>query len=280
MKNFIKYFFLCITAFCICSLQVYSQTSPETFENLSDRCFALLETGDQNSFDEEYPKLYRLYARQIDPDYDDPVGPGQDSLLVETLFGMRDRDQSIRLLLMKSYKKYGENSEMSRRIRVEMNAVDESNAVEVQNIIDKYGWLGQDKVGESGNQTLFLCIQHVDDVLVQDKYLSVLRDAVRKGNAEPWHFAFLTDRTLMNKGERQVYGTQKIISHADPSKSYVVPLQDPDNVDKLRSEVGLEPLGEELEGSGLEWNLEEYKKRLPEIEKMYQSRFEKLNTKK
>lgn len=158
-----------------------------------------------------------------------------------------------------------------------MKDVDAKNAVLIQQIINKYGWFGKDKIGSEANQTLFLTIQHVDDLTVQTKYLPILKQAVKDGNAEPWHFAFLTDRILMNQGKNQIYGTQVI--HYGMQKSYVVPLENPEKVDDLRKEVGLDSLDNYLKEQGLTWNLEDYKKTLPENERLYKERFEKNKNK-
>jgi len=195
--------------------------------------------------------------------------------LRKELLNLQKEDQSIRLLLLESYKKYGRSDAISLKIREYMKSIDSLNSVRIQHFLDVHGWLGKDKLGEDGNETLFLCIQHSDDSILQDKYLPILKDAVKLGNAEPWHYAFLVDRILMNKGEKQIYGTQKIISD-DPTKSYLIPLRDPDNVDKLREEIGLGAIEDDLKEDGLKWNLEEYKKNLPVIEKMYKERYERI----
>jgi hypothetical protein len=47
---------------------------------------------------------------------------------------------------------------------------------------------------------------------------------------------------------------------------YVLPLEDPDNVDKRREEAGLLPIAEYLQSFGLIWDAAHYKKDLPDIE--------------
>jgi hypothetical protein len=46
-----------------------------------------------------------------------------------------------------------------------------------------------------------------------------------------------------------------------------LPLADPDNVDKRRAEVGLTPLAEYVKHWGIKWDVDDYKKQLPAIEK-------------
>jgi len=189
------------------------------------------------------------------------------------LIKVRDKDQSIRLIVL-DVRKNSNDSLLIKKVNKKMKLIDNESAIIVSKIIDKYGWLGNDKIGTEANQTLFLGIQHIDDTIVQNKYLPVLKEAVKNGDAEPWHFAFLTDRILMNQGEKQIYGTQTIISK-DPKLSYVVPLQNPEKVDELRKEIGLDPLNDYLQEEGLSWNFEDYKNDLPRIERLYKERYEK-----
>ncbi|MDY3352358.1 hypothetical protein PG357_10240 [Riemerella anatipestifer] len=175
----------------------------------------------------------------------------------------------MRLILL--YARKLEDSTITKKINSKLKDIDKESAKIVSEIIDKFGWLGSDEIGSEANQTLFLGIQHIDDLVVQNKYLPVLKEAVKNGKAEPWHLAFLTDRILMNQGKKQIYGTQTIISR-NPENSYVVPIQNPEKVNDLRKEIGLEPLNEYLNEQGLSWDIDEYYKNLPRIEKLYMER--------
>ncbi|AMR40472.1 hypothetical protein HZP39_03080 [Elizabethkingia anophelis] len=191
------------------------------------------------------------------------------------LLDVQNKDQSIRLIYQELKKTYTDDSDLVKSASEKMKKIDLESVDIVTKIIDKYGWLGKDKIGKEANETLFLGIQHIDDLVVQSKYLPAIKDAVKKGNAEPWHLAFLTDRILMNQGKKQIYGTQKIITK-NPETSYIIPLENPEKVDELRKEIGLDPLNDDLQEDGLSWNLEDYKKDLPRIEKLYKERVEKL----
>ncbi|MCC9138814.1 DUF6624 domain-containing protein [Pontibacter silvestris] len=208
--------------------------------------------------------------QQIDASYDADAK--------QTLEDIHASDQGIRLLLLEAYQVYGRESQEAKSIRARMKMIDEVNAKKIQELLQTKGWLGLDRVGELGNQAYFLAIQHVQDSVVQHKYLPLMRQAVEAGNAAPWQYAFLQDRILMNEGKFQIYGTQKILSD-DPTKSYLVPLQYPQRVDELRAEVGLKPLKEALAEEGFPWDLEDYSRRLPQIKKMYRKRFFQLKEK-
>ncbi|MCD8073269.1 MAG: hypothetical protein LUE10_08975 [Alistipes sp.] len=196
---------------------------------------------------------------------------GYDNPLRLRLKDIQYRDQGIRLVVM-----YSRSHPLADRIHDYMRRIDAQSAREVTAVIDRVGWPGEDMVGSEGAETVFLAIQHADDLEVQQKYIPLLRQAVLEGRAEGWQLAFLTDRILMNQGKKQIYGTQKVISYTDDSESYIIPLEYPERVDSLRAEIGLEPLAEELGEYGIEWDLESYYEDLPEIERKYRQRHEAI----
>ena len=68
------------------------------------------------------------------------------------------------------------------------------------------------------------------------------------------------------KGRRQVYGSQIGINGLT-GKHYVSPLDDPDHVDQRRASVGLPPMADYVKHWDIVWDVEAYKKLLPELEK-------------
>lgn len=197
------------------------------------------------------------------------IKDGYNDELRRAIRKIQDRDQGIRILYLNI-----KGNSLDAAVRDYMRTkVDPDCSEKICWILDEYGWLSEDEVGGEANETLFLGIQHVDDLKIQTKYLPMLREAVTEGRAEGWQLAFLTDRIRMNQGKKQIYGTQKILSTV-PGRSYIIPLEYPEKVDELRKEVGLQPLANDLEEEGMHWDLEEYMKNLPEIEKMYKERHE------
>ena len=69
----------------------------------------------------------------------------------------------------------------------------------------------------------------------------------------------------MRNGNRQIYGSQ-IGRDPETGEYYVSPLEDPENVDARRAEVGLSPLQDYVSNWDLEWNAKEYKECLPQLE--------------
>ncbi|MFP7656955.1 DUF6624 domain-containing protein [Chryseobacterium proteolyticum] len=184
--------------------------------------------------------------------------------LVEKLGSIYNEDQNGRREIGEIEKKYGRDSkEMQEHWRTIIKK-DSLNLIEVKAILDKYGWLGPDVVGNQGNNTLFLVIQHAD-LETQVKYLPMMREAVKNGKAQSGSLALLEDRIALRQGKKQIYGSQ-IGQDPETHAFYVSPLEDPDHVDKRRAEVGLPPLAEYVTHWNMKWDPEQYKKDLPNLE--------------
>lgn len=185
-----------------------------------------------------------------------PVAAVLDSIYAE--------DQKYRLQLDDIEKRYGLNSKEMNAQWAIINKKDSSNTRVVRSILDKYGWLGEDAVGNRGASTLFLVIQHADRI-TQENYLPMIREAVKQGKASGSSLALLEDRVALKQGKRQIYGSQ--IGRDNDTKLYfVLPLEDPDNVDQRRASVGLPPLAEYVSRWKIVWDVAQYKRELPALE--------------
>ncbi|MBK9962885.1 MAG: hypothetical protein IPP06_16640 [Saprospiraceae bacterium] len=184
--------------------------------------------------------------------------------LVAILDSIYIEDQTYRKQIDGIEKKYGwESKEMKDHWKI-INEKDSINLIKVKSILDKYGWLGADVVGGQGNSTLFLVIQHSDQS-TQEKYLPMMREAVKNSKAQGSSLALLEDRVALGQGKRQIYGSQ-IGRDPETKIYYVSPLEDPDNVDKRRAEVGLGPLSDYVSRWQIKWDVEQYKMDLPKLE--------------
>jgi hypothetical protein len=65
-----------------------------------------------------------------------------------------------------------------------------------------------------------------------------------KKKTDGWHYAFLQDRVLTMSGQKQIYGTQFDVDSNGKVSS--MPIKDSENVDKLRTEMGLEKISERM----------------------------------
>lgn len=89
----------------------------------------------------------------------------------------------------------------------------------------------------------WLIAQHADRQLdVQRRALQLMQQAVSAGAASPRELAFLHDRTRVNEGRKQTYGTQ--IAGVKDGAPVPWPCEEPERMDELRVEVGIEPFDE------------------------------------
>jgi hypothetical protein len=184
--------------------------------------------------------------------------------LVRILDTIHIEDQKYRKQLDEVEQKYGRESQEIKELWRTIEEKDSINLVKVTAILDKYGWLGADEVGSQGNQTIFLVIQHAD-ITTQKKYLPMMREAVKQKKAQANALALLEDRVALREGRKQIYGSQ--IGREKDGTYYISALEDPDNVDKRRAQVGLQPLADYVRNWQIQWDVEAYKKQLPELEK-------------
>jgi len=133
---------------------------------------------------------------------------------------------------------------------------DRNNLKSIIQILNKYGWLGPEEIGEQGSLTLFLVIQHADQ-LTQEKYLPIMREAVKNGKANGSDLALLEDRVLIGQGKKQIYGSQ-ITMDSRTGQYMLYPIEDEINVNKRRASVGLEPIEEYVKHFGIKYRISDF----------------------
>lgn len=177
---------------------------------------------------------------QSTPTFNAPLAARLDSIYEE--------DQKYRKMLSDVEAKWGMNSKEMYEHWEKINRVDSLNVIEVSKILDEHGWLGAETVGNKGNNALFLVIQHAN-LDVQEKYLPMMRDAVKAGRAEGSSLALLEDRVAMRQGRKQIYGSQ--ITRDENGVYQIAPIEDEANVNKRRAAVGLQPLEDYVKRVGI-----------------------------
>ncbi|HSQ85909.1 MAG TPA: DUF6624 domain-containing protein [Desulfobacterales bacterium] len=140
------------------------------------------------------------------------------------------------------------------------------NEKKIREILDTQGWPSKNIIREQGNLTICNVLQH-SGIEVREKYLPMMRKAVKEKGLDPGLLARAEDRLATDRGELQIYGGQ--IKYYPETKSFNVwPIMDPENVDHRRAEIGLEPMAEFLSNqrNQLAWDLEEQIRRTEEFE--------------
>lgn len=165
-----------------------------------------------------------------------------DSILKKQLELIAVEDQTLRLMLPEVTEKFGRESSEYKYIWSLINRQDSICIKKLIKIVDTHGWVGKNRIGAKANQGIWLIIQHAE-LKVQEKYLPLLKESVKKNESEGWHLAFLEDRVLMHNEKKQKYGTQAIWD-ANLMKNRIYPIEDLKNVNQRRLNLGLETIEE------------------------------------
>lgn len=168
----------------------------------------------------------------------------------EKLLAMVENDRRVREKLLKTGELFNGYAPPMEKVHLE-------NAAELEKMIaENGGWVGKSTVSEDGAEAAWLIAQHAISLPeFSRKCLSLLEEAVGKGEAEAWQFAYLQDRIRFFEGKPQRYGTQS--DWNEEGKMQVWRLEDVKKVNEYRAQVGLKPL------EFLVWENEETKENRP-----------------
>jgi hypothetical protein len=127
---------------------------------------------------------------------------------------------------------------------VQVKELDREHTERMREVIDLHGWPGRSVGGKAGSQAAWLLVQHADhDPEFQRRCLGLVEEAAGRGEADPRHLAFLTDRVLIHEGRPQRFGTQV---RMEEGRLVPIPIEDPEDVDERRRSVGLGPIEDYL----------------------------------
>ncbi len=174
--------------------------------------------------------------------------------LSQKLDSIYEEDQKYRKQIGPVMKEHGRNSEEVQDLFKTIMQKDSANLIEIKKTLDTHGWLGPEAIGEKANQTLFLVIQHADHK-TRKKYMPMMEQAVKEGNAKSQNFALLKDRVLLGEGKQQIYGTQVGVDQGT-GEYYLRPIENPEDVNKRRTEMGLGPIEDYVSRWNIEWSVE------------------------
>lgn len=122
---------------------------------------------------------------------------------------------------------------------------DQANTQVLGRIVAAHGWPGRSLVGEEAAQAALTLALHTDhDPRAQNGFLHAVHEAAQQREATASQWARLYDRCLARDGKLQVYGTQHRCRPDGELELY--PVQDRDQLDVRRAQVGLLPHAEQL----------------------------------
>ncbi len=206
------------------------------------------------------PRWEKINDAQIKK-YEAKKGPIRNEAFARALFRMIIKDQGLMFAGNIERRKYMQNGGyFSTPAIFPVLAMEEKNKEENEdmllNLLDKYGWPTASEVTEYAAAGAALIINH-SSYGVRKKYFPMLEEAFKKGEAQPLRYAKMRDRLLVEEGKEQIYGTQLKF---EENTRVPQPIEDIQNVDKRRAEIGLEPLSVYLkERFDIDWQLTQEK---------------------
>jgi hypothetical protein len=183
--------------------------------------------------------------------------------LIVYLSGMKTLDQMYRGQITAMWKSKNVDTLERNRIGKLQHDLDSTNFVKLDSLENIYGMETISSIGE-GN--VFIIVQH-GSLTLQQKYLPIFKKVHKeKGKILGQDLALLEDRLMVRTLQKQLYGTQ-VCKNAETKEQFVCAMEDPDNVHVRRLEMGIPfTMSEYCKYFDFKWDVEEYKKRLPEYE--------------
>ena len=116
----------------------------------------------------------------------------------------------------------------------------------VISIIEKCGMPTLKEVDQKQMDAIWLGLQHSTKE-IRKEYFPQIEKAVKNGDLSKSQYALMKDRMLMDEGKPQIYGSQ-----IKNGKLYK--LENPENVNKRRKEMGMEPIEDYLKNFNIQFN--------------------------
>ncbi|WND34470.1 hypothetical protein RI578_09280 [Streptomyces sp. BB1-1-1] len=141
----------------------------------------------------------------------------------------------------------------AKRLRNQLDAVqlgqdrhaDHADTKVLRRVLAEHDWPGHRLVGPDAARAAWSLALHADDDADFQRAATILLErAVQDGDARVQHWAHLYDRTLVNSGRPQEFGTQQVVATTGVE---LCPVRALDSLDQRRATVGLSPIAMALE---------------------------------
>lgn len=156
--------------------------------------------------------------------------PEKENIWIAEIIEMAEKDQEMRRRGVET----GERDE----------GLDRSNTERMKAIIEQVGWPTISKAGAAASHKAWLLVQHSPDVEFQKRCLKMMKQE-QDGEVNKKDIAYLEDRILILEGKPQIYGTQ---FKKEGNEYIVYPIENPERIDELRKELGMESLEKYRQG--------------------------------
>lgn len=135
-----------------------------------------------------------------------------------------------------------DNDSLCGILTQQIHQSDMDNLDKAKHIVEQYGWPKISEIGKDGQNNLWLIVQHADyDVQFQRRALLGMEKLKTTQEISKENYAFLFDRVQCNLNYKQRYGTQ-VVWGSNGEASAFRPIREEHLTDRLRGEMGLQPL--------------------------------------
>lgn len=196
---------------------LYFLTDDERWAQVETRQLDKLATQVTGTFD-------RAYARQ--------------------LLRIRMKEWAFRYHIMLAHRTLGPESPIATALSKVMGEHHNANEAHLLPLLEKRGWPELSAVGEAAAYAAGNVINH-SDLATRQQHLPLLKAACEKGEADWSRYAHILDRTELERGNPQIYGTQMALDE-ETGRYEPRPMIDPEHVGERRAEKGMEPIEEQL----------------------------------
>lgn len=168
------------------------------------------------------------------PQISNSQNPREDKNLKRELLDMQEARRKIEQKIIDSW---GED----QKLIALSNETGKKHLLRLCEIIRQNGWVGKEKVGDTGGAAISFLIIYSKGIELQKEILPVVSAAVKKGLLGRIVLACLIDSIRIELGQPQVFGTQTQIRD---EVFYLYPLQNEKKVDEWRKLYNLPPLAD------------------------------------
>ncbi|MCT4664972.1 MAG: hypothetical protein N4A45_07030 [Flavobacteriales bacterium] len=179
-----------------------------------------------------------------------------DKEVVGKLDTVRLFKEMYREKYFETVKEYGEKSQEVSEALEQIRSTDSLNFEIVSEILDRKGWQPQKRIGLKGSHTLYTTILETK-LENQLKYLPMIREAYKEGNVSSTQLSFIEDQVALKQRNKQIYGSQ-LGRDSITGKPFLLPVEDPENVNKRRHEIGLPKIEIFLSVWNIQWDPKEH----------------------
>jgi hypothetical protein len=178
------------------------------------------------------PASFPRPKRERPPQAQAPAAGAANDALRDELLAMLNEDQD---LLKRQI-----NDHQNAALNEEVTAMEAKHVARLREIVKQSGWPTKSAVGTKAAGAAWTIAQHGGTEFLHEM-LPLMKEAVDKGELEGGLYATSVDRTLIQDGKKQIYGSQ-FDTHGD--KCEPLPIEDPEHVEERRKAIGLGPLDE------------------------------------